>query len=199
MKTIMRHRGLGMAMVALVAAGAGVVGTRELSKPQQGARDARIATLDLQQVVGDYLAHTGDMTKLEEQFQTDQLAVGALNDSIEAMVQEVTVFPPGSKEYQALEKKIAIERARVEVESRANRAHHDRRQAKLLADVYDKVHETVRIYSTNNKIDVVHLTTEPRIQGESRTEVTNAMVVRSVVYSHDRLDITERIKAELKR
>ena len=161
-------------------------------------RTAKIATVDMESVMDEYVKETGQFEALRTKYNSRLNALAVLRETIQSMEQESEVFPRGSDQFVELRTQIAIKKAEYQYQKESADASYDREQAKLMREAYQKAVDVIERYANEKGVDLVMLRQSDLAGGLSMAEVSSQIVVRGVLFGHSDLDITNDIKSRMK-
>lgn len=161
-------------------------------------RAPTMAVVDIQDVTNDFLRNSGQLDTLREKESQQRNLLGILGGEINALKTNLEIYPEEDPKYVEAQKEIAIKTAELKVRSEALKITSNREQARLTAEVYEKAVAAISEYAAEKALDIVFLKQGGSLRRLSMEEVSSNILVRSVIWSHDKLDITDEIKARLK-
>ncbi len=154
--------------------------------------------MNIEQVTNDWLQRSGELEDSKQKYLTDRRALDTLRGQIEAMNEESQVFPESSQRYLELRTQIAIKTKEHEVRTQSSRLSQDREQAKLMTEAYEKTLLVIRDLAKEKNLDVVMLKQSGKLEGFNLGEVGSNILVRTVVYIKDEIDITDEVMERMK-
>ena len=162
-------------------------------------RNTKVGVVNIEAVTNDYLRHTGSIETSKNKFLTEQRALDVLRETIQSMDQESEVFPKDSPRYLELRTQIAIKSEEYKVRSQSVKLSQDREQATLMREAYEKALEVIERFAKDRGLDLVLLKQDGKLKGMDLAEVGSNILVRTVVYHDESMDITEDIKELMKK
>ncbi len=156
-----------------------------------------VALVDISYVFKNHSGFNGAMEQMknevkafEEQFRARQQALAKERD-------RMNQFNPGSQNYVSLERSIADQAAKLQVDMQLKKKEFLEREAKLYYQVYMEVTEAIREYADMNRISLVLRHNGDKIDPNDRASVLQG-VNRAIVYQRG-LDITRPILDRVNR
>lgn len=174
------------------------VAARSLPNNERQFRALKIATLDIEQVIDDFLNRTGDLEKLVNEKKAKQRSFQGIAEEVTALESEASIYPEGSEKYYRILTQAQTKRFELRAQSEAAEKFYSRREGTLIKEVYEKATKVIETYCQEKGLDMVVLKTSPQIPGSSRQAASSAVIVRGVVYATDSVDITDDIKERMK-
>lgn len=160
-----------------------------------GNRERKIAVIDMEELVNSFATENGAFDELTNEKRARSIALAQKSDAIETLQQELSILKPNSNEFYELGKRVQQEKAAFSFERQSLDRDHDREMGRLVAEIYEKANKAVSAHAAENGIDMVFLKTSADLPRDAGKEyISNAIVVRSLVFASDALDITEQIK-----
>lgn len=187
-----------VATSVLLAVTAFVAGSNVNSNPSP-IPQGPIATVDMEKVINDFAEDGVLFENLKNEKKQKDQALDALKDQVEAMMQNLAIMRQGSKEYIELQKQIELEKQRGNLDDRANRVWYTSRKGEIVREVYKKAVGVIEAYAREKGIIGVFLSTKPELPAGSYEDVSNAIIVRSLIWSTETIDITNDIQKLMKR
>ncbi len=163
-----------------------------------GLRAPKYAVVDIQEITNDYLRNSGQLDNLREREAQQRNVLNILRQEITAQKTNLEIYPPEDDKYVDAQVIIAIKTEEFKVRREALKIRSNRDKARLTAEIYQKAVNKIEEYALSKNIDMVFLRQQGGLKELSMEEVSSNILVRSVIYAHDDLDITEEIKTLLK-
>ena len=161
-------------------------------------RAPNVAVVDIEKVINDYLKSTGDMDRVRAKYASDRRALDVIRDTIDSMTQEASIYPQDSEEYLNISTQIAVKKAEHQVRSKGLEAGLNRDQGKLMLEAFRKAEDVIKTYAKEKGLDMVHQIQRTDIKGVAYESVSSQLIVRSVLYATDGLDVTDEIIARMR-
>lgn len=162
-------------------------------------RVTNVATVDIEAVIDDYVRKTGTYEALSNQYTTKRRTLQFIQEQIQSMMEEAEVYPRGSQRGIDLMGEIQAKRAQLKAQNDATEAWYDSQQAKLTAESYQKAVEVIERIARQRNLDLVLMKKTGRVDGMMMNQVSSSIVVRTVIFAKDALDITDQVKALLNK
>lgn len=186
----------GLSLVIAVAIVAGVFAWTDSQKadatPFQVAA-GKVAVVDVEVITNEFLLAQGSLDALSENFARKRRALDTMRDKIRAMQEEAEIFPKDSARYLDAIEGIAIQQGQFKVKAESLEASQNREKAKLTAEVYEKARNEISDYAQENGLDMVFLRQGGKLTGMSMEDVSSNILIRSVIWHKNDLDITQVI------
>lgn len=186
------------AFFAVVSFAGSVLGNRvDASDGEPGAlyRAGNIAVVNIEDITNDWLRRTGSAEDIEQKYLGARRTVEQIRSMIESMEQESQIYDPTEKKYVELRAQIAVKSAEMKVRGEAARANRDLGQAQLMNQAYKKAMKVIEAIAKERGLDLVMLRQTGELSSKMvLQEITSNILVRSVVFARDAIDITEDVK-----
>jgi Skp family chaperone for outer membrane proteins len=163
------------------------------------SRATNVATVDIEDVIDDYVQKTGAYEALRNQYNTKRRALTFLQEQVRNMTEEAEIYPRDSERFIELQADIQTKRAQAKFEGETTEAWYDSQQAKLTRESYTKALEVIERVARQKNLDLVFMRKDGRVEGRMMNQVSSSIVVRAVVFAKDSLDITDEVKALLNK
>lgn len=184
---------------AVVAALAFTAGTSSSPAGGRAIPQGPFATVDMEEVINNYANDTLVFENLKNEKKAKDASLDVIKDGIEARMQQLEITPRTAPGFLDLTKEIQLERQKLEIESRANEAHFANKKGDIVADIYKRAYQVIEAYAKEKGLLAVFLKTKPEMPKAAYQEVSNAIIVRSLVYGAEAVDITADIEKLMKK
>jgi Skp family chaperone for outer membrane proteins len=153
----------------------------------------KIAVVDIERITNEYLDLKGSLDELREKYSAKRRGLDQQQQQIRAMQEESEVFPKDSERFLEIQTQIAIKIGELKVQRESLEESQNRDKAKLTAEVYEKSRQTISDYAQEKGLDLVFLRQGGQLKGMRMEDVSSNILVRSVIWNRDDLDITQAI------
>lgn len=157
------------------------------------------ATVDMENIINDFADKNVLFDNLKNERRTRDQALDTEKEKIEAQMQSLAIMRQGTKEYIELSKAIELDKRKLDLDDRANRLWFTNEKGKIVKEIYKKALDVIEAYAKENGILAVHLRTKGELPTNSYEEVSNAIIVRSLVWANEAIDITDKIAERMKK
>ncbi|HGY91575.1 MAG TPA: OmpH family outer membrane protein [Planctomycetes bacterium] len=161
-------------------------------------RAPAVGVVDVERVINEYLKVTGDMDKVLAKFASERRSLDAIRETIDSMRQEADIYPKDTPQYLDIRTRIAVKTAELKVRLEANDASKNREQGKLMLEAFRKAQDVIDQLAKEKGLDLVMQMQTSDIKGIAYEAVSSQLIVRSVLYARDQLDITDDVIARMK-
>ncbi|MEE9394673.1 MAG: OmpH family outer membrane protein [Planctomycetota bacterium] len=161
-------------------------------------RAPSMATVDMEEVISDFIDQSGAFDSLRNTFNSKRRALQELAEELRSMKQEAGVYVRQSSEYFEIAAKIRVKEAQLKFNQEVNQAQYDSQQATLTKETFEKVRAIVEDIAKRRNIDMVLMKQTGKVLGKQMSEVSSSIVVRTVLYAKGSIDITQDVKNAMK-
>ncbi|MCB9833331.1 MAG: OmpH family outer membrane protein [Planctomycetes bacterium] len=158
----------------------------------------KVAVVDIERITNDFLDAKGDLDELNEKYARNRRSLEEMQRQLRSMQEEAQVYPSTDPRRLEAETQIAVKAGELKVQSESMKESESREKAKLTAEVYEKARQTIADYAREKGLQLVLLRQSGTLKGLRMEDVSSNILVRSVIWNRDDLDITQEILDRMK-
>ncbi len=185
------------ALSAVAVVAAAVVWSRSSAQPAAAVTPARVAVCDVVEVFNNYQRAKDLTTQLNERRQAIKAESEKRQKAIDTLRLELENYKKGSKQYD----QTLNEMQRLSIEGKAYLEYQDamalREHRNLTKDMYDEIKAMIARMAAQRGVDLVLQKDAGDLETENTQELLRRIYNHKVLYTADRLDITESVLVAL--
>jgi Skp family chaperone for outer membrane proteins len=155
--------------------------------------------IDISRVFKEHPLFISEIARLKSQVEQEDAKMKTRADQLQAMADQAKGLKAGSAEFKSLERKIATDRAQMQIDIQVQRKEFLQQEAAIYHQIYEGVKAEVASYASRMGLAaVIRYASAPAEADPEQPNMVLSEIQKDLVWFAPQLDITNHILASLK-